>query len=395
MIEIADSCTGCGKCLKWCPFGAIEIVEKKAQIQANCTLCGACVQGCDIGAINIKKKPVEPENLPEYKDVWVFVEKKNNQIKGVSFELLGKAKQLSQKLKEKTGAVLLGDDVAPFCKELAVYGADKIYLAQHPSLGEYNTDIYSSIIAGLVSKYKPSIVLYPATKMGRDLAPRLAALLETGLTADCTGLDIKDGQLLQSRPAFGGNIMADIICPGRRPQMATVRPNVIKKLSPENEKEPLVINIPVQPKFEGIRAVVKESLKTLQDEEKSIEETNVIVSGGRGLGSKDNFKLLEELAKVTGGAVGASRAAVELGWRPKSCQVGQSGKTVSPDVYVAVGISGAIQHLVGMRESKIIVAVNKDPEAPIFNVADYGIVGDLHKVVPVLTEEFQRAKTRK
>jgi len=395
MIEITSDCTGCGRCVKWCPFGAIEVVEGKAQIQVNCTLCGSCVQACELGAIKMKKEPLKPKDLSEYKDVWVFVERKDRGIREVTFELLGKARELAQKLGEKTCAVLLGENVEPFCKELAAYGADKIYLVEHPHLHEYNTDVYTSIIGGLISKYKPSIVLYPATKTGRDLAPRLAALLETGLTADCTGLDIQDRQLLQSRPAFGGNIMADILCPARRPQMATVRPNVMKKTSPDHERKPVVINIPVQPKLEGIRAVVKESLRTLKEEEKSIEEANIIVSGGRGIGSKDNFQLVENLAKVVGGAVGASRAAVELGWKPKSCQVGQSGKTVSPELYIAIGISGAIQHLVGMRESKIILAINKDPEAPIFNVADYGIVGDLHKVVPMLIEEFQKVKNRR
>jgi electron transfer flavoprotein alpha subunit len=356
MIEVGSNCNGCGECVGWCPL---------------------------------------PKDLSEYKDIWVFVEKKNKTIKEVTLELLGKAKQLAQKLDQQTCAVLLGENAESFCRKLAVYGADKIYVAEHPYLHEYNADIYSSIMAGLISKYKPSMVAYPATKIGRDLAPRLAALLETGLTADCTGLDIKDGQLVQSRPAFGGNIMADIICPASRPQMATVRPNIMKKLSPDGGREPVVIDIPVQPRLEGIRTIVKESLRTLREEEKSIEEANIIVSGGRGVGSKDNFQLVEDLARVIGGAVGASRAAVELGWKPKSCQVGQSGKRVSPELYIAIGISGAIQHLVGMKGSKIVVAVNKDPEALIFNAADYGIIGDLHKVVPILTKEFQKVRSRK
>ena len=245
------------------------------------------------------------------------------------------------------------------------------------------------ILTGLISQYKPGIVLFPATHTGRDLAPRVAATLGLGLTADCTGLSIEDGLLLQSRPAFGGNIMADIICPNVRPQMATVRPNVMKAGEPDNSKKAEIVDVPVDLKTKDVNIVIKETVKTVKTGVKSLEEVDIIVSGGRGMGSPENFSVLEELADTLGGGVGASRAAVDAGWRPRSDQVGQTGKTVSPKLYIACGISGKIQHQVGMKGSDIIVAINKDPEAPIFEIADYGIVGDLFEVVPLLNDELR------
>jgi len=390
LININEKCTGCSRCLKACPFDAIKIINKKAVIGEECTLCSACVQVCEFNAIEIKRKETKEIDFSQYRDVWVFVEIKDNKIRKVTFELLGKAKELADELKQDVCAVILGSNVKKTCPELFAYGADKIYLAEDSALKEYYTDTYSSVIVGMILKYNPNIVIYPATRIGRDMAPRIASTLKLGLTADCTGLSIKDGLLLQSRPAFGGNIMADIVCPMTRPQMATIRPNVMKKPEPDYNRNGRIVEVPVKINQEGLRVVVKEIIKTTISGAKSIDESDIIVSGGRGVGSKENFKIIEELANVLNAAIGASRAAVDLGWRPKTCQVGQSGTTVSPKIYVACGISGAIQHLVGMKGSEVIIAINKDREAQIFTVADYGIVGDLHKVVPLLTEELKK-----
>lgn len=390
LININEKCTGCRMCLKACPFDAIKIINKKAVVGEECTLCGACVQVCEFNAIDIKRKETKELDFSQYRDIWVFVEIKDNKIRKVTFELLGKAGELADELKQDVCAVVLGSDVKKTCSELFAYGADKIYLAENSALKEYYTDTYSSVIVGMILRYNPNIVIYPATRIGRDMAPRIASTLKLGLTADCTGLSIKDGLLLQSRPAFGGNIMADIVCPMTRPQMATVRPNVMKKPEPDYNRNGGIIEVPVKINQEGLRVVVKEIIKTTVSGAKSIDESDIIVSGGRGVGSKENFKIIEELANALNAAVGASRAAVDLGWMPKTCQVGQSGTTVSPKIYVACGISGAIQHLVGMKGSEIIIAINKDPEAQIFTVANYGIIGDLHKVVPLLTEELKK-----
>ena len=258
------------------------------------------------------------------------------------------------------------------------------------NLSIYNTNFYTSILTGLILKYKPNIVLFPATHLGRDLAPRVAATLEVGLTADCTGLSIKDGLLLQTRPAFGGNIMADIITPTTRPQMATIRPNVMKIKDPGSSKKAKIVSESVEIDKNAIRVNIKEIIKTTKSIGKSLDEADIIVSGGRGMESAENFKILEELAKTLNGVVGASRSAVDAGWRPRTDQVGQSGKTVSPKIYIACGISGKIQHQVGMKSSDTIIAINKDPEAPIFDIADCGIVGDLFEVIPLLNEELKK-----
>jgi electron transfer flavoprotein alpha subunit len=294
-------------------------------------------------------------------------------------------------LGENVGAVLFGGEgVKSHCDVLAAHGADAVYLAEHDNLKDYYTQTYSAILAGLILNYKPGIVLFPATHLGRDLAPRIAAILGLGLTADCTGLSIKDGLLLQSRPAFGGNIMADIICPNARPQMATVRPNVMKAHEPDRSRKAEVITLPVDVNLKGLDVLIKEVISTVKTGVKSLEEVDIIVSGGRGMGSSENFSVLEELADTLGGGVGASRAAVDAGWRPRSDQVGQTGKTVSPKLYIACGISGKIQHQVGMKSSDTIVAINKDPEASIFEISDYGIVGDLFEIVPALNEELKK-----
>ncbi|MFX1282603.1 MAG: FAD-binding protein [Promethearchaeota archaeon] len=389
MIKVKEElCNHCGSCVKACPFGAIKIINQIAVIGDECTLCGACVQVCKACAIEIERKEKEID-VSRYKDIWVFVEIKDNKLRNVTYELLGKARQLADELGEKVCAILLGKDIKRFCKDISAYGADKIFVAEDDILEQYYTDPFASVLVGLITKYEPNIVIYPATKIGRDLAPRVAASLQVGLTADCTGLSIQDGRLLQTRPAFGGNIMADIISV-TRPQMATVRPNVMKKGSPYKDKHTEIIETPVKIDIKGIRTVIKEIISMKSSDAVPLDEADIIVSGGRGIGSKENFKIIEELAEVLNAAVGASRSAVDLGWKPKSFQVGQSGTTVSPKIYIACGISGKIQHLVGMSGSDIIIAINKDPEAPIFNVANYGIVGDLNKVVPLLTEALRK-----
>lgn len=386
-----EKCNGCGACERVCPFVAIKIINKIASIGIECTLCGACVSQCNFGAISIERKKVEKEDLSLFRDIWIFAEQKDNKVRNVSYELLGKAIELANELGQDACVLLVGNNVKRFIEDLSKLGAKKIYVAEHEALKNYYTETFSSVIVGLISMYKPNIVLYPATMMGRDLAPRVASTLDLGLTADCTGLSIKDGLLLQTRPAFGGNIMADIICPSARPQMATVRPNVLEVPSREYNEDSEVIEVPVKIDVKGLRVKTKEIINTTTCEsETPICEADVIVSGGRGIGCKENFKLIEELARVLKGAVGASRAAVDSGWIAKSHQVGQSGTTVSPRIYIACGISGTIQHLVGMKASDIIIAINKDPEAPIFNVANYGVIGDLNEILPMLTEALKK-----
>ncbi|MHA1718631.1 MAG: FAD-binding protein [Promethearchaeota archaeon] len=389
MIKVNDNCIGCGMCVKACPFGAISIVDKRAVISDACTLCGACVQACKFDAIDLIRKKAKDVDLSEFQDVWVIAEVKDGKIRSVTYELLGKAKDLAEELKQKVAVVLMGSGVKEFTKDLSIHGADKIFLADDENLLHYYTDTYANIVIGLISKYKPNIVLYPATIMGRDLAPRVASTLRLGLTADCTGLSIYEGKLLQTRPAFGGNIMADIVDFETRPQMATVRPNVMKNLCEDHDENAEIVDVPVKIDEKGLRVRIKEVLSAVCEDGIPLCEADIVVSGGRGLGKKEGFELIQELADVLHGTVGASRVPVELGWIEKSHQVGQSGTTVSPKIYIACGISGTIQHLVGMKSSKVIIAINTDPNAPIFNVADYGIVGDLYKVVPLLIEALK------
>ena len=399
MIEVSNKCIGCTKCVPVCPFAAINMISKKAVMNEACTLCGACVQVCPVQAITITREEASAKDFSGYKGVWVYVELTETgdkthpkKIKPVTFELLGAARKLADELREEVCAVLLTDKDHNYAKDLGAYGADKVYMVEHDELFEYNTDIFSTVIVGLVNRHKPSSMLYGATIQGRDLAPRVASTLYVGLTADCTALAIKDGLLLQSRPAFGGNIMADILAPRSRPQMSTVRPNVMKLAEPVHGRSPLVVRESAKLDKSLRRVKVLERKIDHGAGTARIENANVIVSGGRGMKTKEKFKQLEEISKLLGGVVGASRAAVDLGFKEKTHQVGQSGTTVSPKLYLCFGISGAVQHIVGMKASDVIVAVNKDPNAPIFNVARYGIVGDVGEIVPKLMEALKKGK---
>ncbi|MCM1267139.1 MAG: electron transfer flavoprotein subunit alpha/FixB family protein [Bacteroidales bacterium] len=340
-------------------------------------------------------------NLEEYKGVYVFAQQVDNEISSIAFELLGKAKDLAKDLSTDVTAVLIGSGVKGLADQLAEYGADKVIVVDDPELKDYRTEPYAHALASVINKYKPEIMLVGATAIGRDLGPRVSARVATGLTADCTVLEIGDfplqavpgqeqlhNQLLMTRPAFGGNTIATIACPYNRPQMATVRAGVMQKIAPIKGAKANVeeYNPGFTPdnKYVEILDIVKAVSNTVD-----IMDAKILVSGGRGVGSPENFKILEDLAEVLGGTVSCSRAVVDSGWKPKDLQVGQTGKTVRPNVYFAIGISGAIQHVAGMEESDIIVAINKDADAPIFDVADYGVVGDLNKIVPKLTEALK------
>jgi len=395
IIVDKNKCNGCGRCVKLCPFNQIKIVDGLAIIDAGCTMCGVCQESCPVGAILIERERLTTEDTSNYRGVWVFIEQYQGRIKPVSLELLSKAKELAQRLNQELAAVLVGDDVSHLIKELTSYEIHKIYLVENEVLKRYTTDAYTYTLISLVSQYKPNILLIGATNTGRDLAPRVAARLRVGLTADCTDLDItEEGYLLQTRPAFGGNIMAQILCKYTRPQMATVRPNVFKKSVPcSNSQSPEIIKIEAKLNPLSIRTKIIEVVKEVS-EVTNLEEADIIVSAGRGLGSPDNLYLVRDLANILGAAVGGSRAIIDAGWLPHHQQVGQSGKTVAPELYIACGISGAIQHLVGMQTSKRIIAINKDPEAPIFKVATLGIVGDLFKVIPLLIEDLKKVKNK-
>jgi len=418
---LEEKCNGCGVCVESCPFGAIEVVDKKARIKENCNFCGVCVDICPKNAILLEEGEVARKDLSVYKGVWVFAENRRGKLAKVSFELLGEGRKLATSLGESLSAVLFGSQTESNSRELLKRGADSVYAVDEPGLENFQDDVYVGLLTALVNQYKPEILLIPATCQGRSFAPRVAARVHTGLTADCTGLAInpKTKLLEQTRPTFGGNLLATIICENYRPQTSTVRPKTFEEatelhphLSPPacltdsagvlngapysshqhppsrgRIKEGGIIKIPF-PKDLGESRV--DLLEIIENKEENIDlaDSEIIVSGGRGLGEAKNFSLISDLARVLGGVVGSSRAAVDAGWIPYAHQVGQTGKTVRPRIYIACGISGAIQHLAGMQTSDTIIAINKDADAPIFKVANYGIVGDLFEVVPALIKRF-------
>lgn len=372
--------------MKNCPFEAITMDGKVASIGSACTGCGQCVEVCPFEAIEKVEGKGSGVDITQYSGIWVFAEQRDGKLMPVVLELLGEARKLADGVGAEVSAVLCGENVEGLCADLFAYGADKVYLADAPELKNYTTDGYSKVIDEAIKKYKPEIVMYGATHIGRDLGPALAVKSGTGLTADCTQLELpaEDRQFRMTRPAFGGNLMATIMCPNHRPQMSTVRPGVMQKTeNPQFGKTGEIVKLDVAFAEGDIRTKVLKIVKTAKDAV-SLTDAKVIVAGGMGVGSAEGFKLLEQLADKLGGIVAGSRAAVDEGWIDKSRQIGQTGTTVKPQIYIACGISGAIQHIAGMQDSDYIIAINTNEAAPIFEVADYGMVGDLHKVIPEL-----------
>ena len=392
-----DQCTGCGNCVDSCPYGAIELENNMAIVLPNCNLCGICVENCPVEAITLvrDKEPKEKIDLSQYKGVWVIAEHYKKIVHKVAFQLLGKGRELANILDSKLTFVILGCNFDEHIEDFSEYGMDEIIYIKSPLLKDYYSDLYVKVISELVKEHKPEIILIGATPTGRDFAPRVAKRLHAGLTADCTGLDINPDtkNLLQTRPTFGGNIMATIRTPFSRPQMATVRPGIFKapiKIKKEVLVKVIDYNFTEEDSVSKIIKVINTSKTPV-----NLEDAKIIVAGGRGVGSKENFKLIEDLANVLGAELGGSRITIELNWLTPDRQIGQTGVTVSPKLYIACGISGAIQHIVGMENSHTIVAINKDPDAPIFNFAHYGIIGNLHEIIPILIEELKSMKLNK
>ena len=390
-----ELCTGCASCMESCPYGAIELNNNRAKILPNCNLCGACVEACPIEVITLERAEflAEKMDISQFRGVWVIAEHHENKVHPVAFQLLGKGRELADLLKVNLTLVILGANFDEMLEDFSQYGMDDILYIKSPILKDYYSDLYVKAITDLVLDNKPEIILIGATPTGRDFAPRVAKRLNAGLTADCTGLEInpETRNLLQTRPTFGGNIMATIRTPSSRPQMATVRPGIYKMS--EKEKKNIRIkkidyNFKEKDSVSKIVKIISKKKNTV-----NLEDAKIIVAGGRGVGSMENFKVIEDLANALDAELGGSRITVELNWLDPDRQIGQTGKTVSPKLYIACGISGAIQHIVGMENSDTIVAINKDPNAPIFNVAHYGIVGDLHEIIPILIEEIKKTKS--
>jgi electron transfer flavoprotein alpha subunit len=391
---IEEKCVGCRLCVKACPFNAISMTDAKiARIDLDkCTLCGACVEACKFDAIVMQAKAAPAESgADDSRGVWVFAEQVEGHVESITHELLGEGRKLADTLGMELCAVLLGENVEDKAADLIARGADTVYVVDNPALAYFQDEPYAAVLIDLAKRYKPTILLCGATTIGRSLVARVAVTLDTGLTADCTGLaiDPETRNLLQTRPAFGGNIMATIVTPRTRPQMATVRHKVMQEAGADPARRGRTV---VETVADALLKARTRRVRFVAETESTVNiaEANIIVSGGRGLQKPENFAMLRELAEVLGAGVGASRAAVDANWIAYSHQVGQTGKTVCPTIYIACGISGQIQHLAGMASADIIVAINKDPDAPIFNVATYGLVGDLFTIVPLLTDAFRK-----
>lgn len=394
LIIDSELCVGCGVCESTCPFGAITVVNGCAVVGDGCTLCGSCVESCDVGAITLEG--VEKGAILDHASwsgVWVYSEFRRGSLAPVSLELLGAGRKLADSRKVPLSAVLIGCDTDAAVGQLIGHGADIIYRADDPALVHFTDEAYGAILTKLIRHHRPEIVLAGATAIGRSFIPGVANILDAGLTADCTQLAIReeDGALLQTRPAFGGNIMATIVCPDSRPQMATVRPKVMAALPFDGNRQGQVVEVKADEGELNTRVRFLESVVSERDDV-NIQEADILVAGGRGLDNVEGFALMRDLADSLGGAVAATRAAVDAGWISYPHQVGQTGKTVAPKLYIACGISGAVQHVAGMQSAETIVAINRDKDAPIFDVADFGLVGDLFEIVPKLLSRIEEQR---
>lgn len=389
-----DLCIGCGICESSCPFGAIEMADGLPLIGESCTLCGACVESCEVEALSIVTgEKANTATIADWKGVFVYCEYRLGALAPVSLELLGIGRKLADVRGVSLSAVLIGHETGDTAGQLIGHGADQVLRVDQPELADFSEDSYTEVLTALINEHKPEIVLAGATAIGRSFIPAVATNLNAGLTADCTKLEIReeDGLLLQTRPAFGGNIMATIVCPAHRPQMSTVRPKVMKALEFDPDRTGEIVDIsPIQSQLASRIKVLETVVAT--ESNVNIQESEILVSGGRGLESDKGFALIKQLADALGGNVSASRAVVDAGWISYPHQVGQTGKTVAPKLYIACGISGAIQHVAGMQSSETIVAINRDANAPIFQVADYGLVGDLFEILPKLIRKIEEKR---
>jgi len=393
-LEIRENCTGCGICVRTCPVGALSVNSKrKAEVSEDCTLCSICVDSCPFKSLAVHHSfGGNKEELEKYSGILVLCEMRNHSPDRSAYELLGEARKLSAGSKEVT-ALIITDDASDAAEKLIRAGADRVVTAVHRNLEHFSTEPWNTILTHVIRTDKPEIVLAAATTTGRDVMPRVSKSLDTGLTADCTELHIdpKNGMLMQTRPAFGGNIMATIVCDRTRPQMSTVRPGVMKPLEPDCSRTGRIVELQITDSMVAGRSRVLEFIPS-QGDEVDITEAETVISGGRGMKDPANFHMLHELAHLLGATVGASRAAVDNGWIEYPRQVGQTGKTVQPKIYLAVGISGAVQHRVGMQSSDVIYAVNKDPDAGIFQFCSHGFVGDLFEIIPALIKEIKKRR---
>ena len=387
LIINKELCILCGKCVEACPFNALELKDQVV-VNENCRLCGICVKVCPVSALAIERGLRKTTDFESYKDVLIFAEQRGGKLSSVVSELIGKGRELADKVQQKLAVVILGTNTESLVEKIKQYPVDTIYVYNHPELAYYRAETYTAVLEDLIKEIKPGILLVGATQVGRSLAPRLATRLRTGLTADCTILDVKtNGDLIQTRPAFGGNVMAQIITPKHRPQMATVRPKVMAPSATNPNYPTTVINREIKPAMLSSRI----SFISIEPkpQETAITEAEVIIAVGRGLKKADDLILIESLAKELGGMVAVTRPLVEAGWCSYTQQIGLSGRTVRPKLIIACGISGAIQFVAGMSSSDVIFAINKDPDAPIFGVAHYGLVGDFYEILPTLVSELK------